>query len=75
MITILLCIAVGLAIGAIVNFPVAGAVYLLYKLVVLAIVPTLPAITFWQMYGIIILLSIIGAFFKSHTTVNNKHEL
>lgn len=75
MITILLCIAVALVIGAIVNFPVAGVVYLLYKLVVLAIVPTLPAITFWQMYGITILLSIIGSFFKSHTTINNKHEL
>ena len=69
MITLLLIILLALVLGAIVNFPVAGVVYLLYKLVILAIFPTLPAVTFWQMYGITILLSIIGSFFKSSTVV------
>lgn len=65
----LLMIVFVLAIGAIINFPVAGVAYLAYKLAILAIFPTFPAITFWQMYGITILLSIIGSFFKSSTVV------
>lgn len=69
MITLLLIIILALVIGAIVNFPVAGVVYLLYKLVILALFPTLPVVTFWQMYGITILLSIVGSFFKSSTIV------
>ena len=62
--TLLLVIVISL----LVNFPVAAVFLLVYKFVLLAIFPVWPVLTFWQMYGITILLSLIGSFFKNSSS-------
>lgn len=62
---ILTAIFIAMLISLIVNFPVAAVGFLVWKFIILAIFPTLPVFTFWQMYGITLVLSFIGSFFKS----------
>ena len=62
---ILTTILIATLFSLIVNFPVAAVGFLAWKFIILAIFPTLPVFTFWQMYGITLVLSFIGSFFKS----------
>lgn len=58
-----------IVISALCAFPSAGILYLVYKYVLLALIPALPVITFWQMYLIFWALATIGGCFRSSTTV------
>lgn len=67
-----LTMLLGIGITLLVDFPIAAVIGLVYKLVILAIFPTLPILTFWQMYGIVVVLSLIGSFFKGGGSSNDK---
>ena len=61
---ILVTIFIAMLVLLIVNFPIAVICFLAWKFIILAIFPTLPVFTFWQMYSIMFVLSFIGSFFK-----------
>lgn len=69
---VLLGIVLAIFFAALCAFPGAGVLYLVYKLILRAIFPALPVITFWQMYFIFWALATIGGLFRSSTTVKKN---
>lgn len=69
---IFLAFLLSIGVTLLVDLPIAAILGFLYKLVILAIFPTLPVLTFLQMYGITVILSIVSLSFTGGGSSNKS---
>lgn len=67
---ILLAIFLAVVVAALLALPAAGLLYAVYTYVLLSIIPTLPALTFWQMYFLFWALATIANLFRTKVTTD-----